>query len=305
MGVSANCCLPDAELHAVAAAVLLGDPTGSRTAQVLRETFDQLYNGQHTGRWRLEQLYKTEKTHFGTLVEINMQRAFQFTDGQTLDFQIAGVEVDCKFSHTGGWMLPQECFEHLVLVLQADDATARWSMGLVRVTAAHRRAGANRDQKTSLNRQGRAHIHWLFRDAQFPANALLQLPSATVDAIMALPSGQARVNALLRAAVNLPLTGAVIATVAQQKDYMKRLRDNGGARESLRPEGYLILGGDREEQRQLAAALQLPPPPHGGVISTRVVPAPDGVPIGAQRWRLAAPGEPAPVPAPELPQRRR
>jgi hypothetical protein len=50
------------ELAAVAAEVRKLDPCGTRTARVLRETFDQLYDGQRTGRYRWDQLYKTEKT---------------------------------------------------------------------------------------------------------------------------------------------------------------------------------------------------------------------------------------------------
>ncbi len=37
-----------------------------------------------------DQLFKTEKTHCGTLVEINLHREFKFQDGTKLDYQIAG-----------------------------------------------------------------------------------------------------------------------------------------------------------------------------------------------------------------------
>jgi hypothetical protein len=58
-----------------------------------------LLDGQHTGRYRWDQLYKTEKTHFGTLVEINLQREFGFSDGQAMDFAIQGIDVDCQFEN--------------------------------------------------------------------------------------------------------------------------------------------------------------------------------------------------------------
>jgi hypothetical protein len=64
----------DPELEAVAAAFKNLDPDGSRTGQVLRDTFDQLYYGQLTGRFCWEQLHKTKKTHCGTLIEINLHR---------------------------------------------------------------------------------------------------------------------------------------------------------------------------------------------------------------------------------------
>src|SRR6266704_2051576 len=95
----------DLELRSVVAEILKLDPKGLRTAQVLRNTLDQLYDGQRTGRYFWEQLYKTEKTHCGTLVEINLQREFNFADGDKLDYRIGGADVDCKYSQTqGGWM---------------------------------------------------------------------------------------------------------------------------------------------------------------------------------------------------------
>ena len=86
----------DPELDRVINELLRLDPDGSRIARVLRETLDQLYDGQRTGRYRLDQLHKTEKTHCGTLVEINLHREFDFGDGTVLDYRIADGEVDCK-----------------------------------------------------------------------------------------------------------------------------------------------------------------------------------------------------------------
>jgi Restriction endonuclease NaeI len=56
----------------VAAYLLAEDPRGRRFAAALRRTIDMLLDGQHTGRYRWEELHKTEKTHAGTLVEINL-----------------------------------------------------------------------------------------------------------------------------------------------------------------------------------------------------------------------------------------
>ena len=92
----------DAGRDQVVAAILAADPRGDRLGRVFRDTLDQLYDGQHTGRFRWDQLYKTEKTHFGTLIEINLRREFDdvISDGETLDFQIHGHEIDCKYSQT-------------------------------------------------------------------------------------------------------------------------------------------------------------------------------------------------------------
>lgn len=274
-------------------------------AKVFRATFDQLYDGQHTGRYRLDQLAKTEKTNFGTLIEINLQREFRFADGTAMDFRIAGHEVDCKYSHTGAWMLPIESFDQIILVTQASDQKSVWSAGVVRVTEANRRTSENRDKKTGLNAHGRSQITWLFKDAPMQPNALLQLTPDVVTEIMAGRSGQARLNELFRRATNRRLTRNIIATVAQQDDYMKRVRDNGGSRSALRPEGFLILGGDYSVQRNLAIALGSAVPEPGEFVSVQVIPATegDGADIAGTWWRLAVDGETVTSPAPVVPKK--
>lgn len=64
----------DPELERVYEHVKALDPAGRRFGRVLRDTIDQLLNGEVTGRYDWKTLFKTEKTHAGTLVEINLQR---------------------------------------------------------------------------------------------------------------------------------------------------------------------------------------------------------------------------------------
>ena len=119
----------DEALTQVATALKRLDPNGALTAQVLRDTFDQIYDGQRTGRYSIERLAKTERTHIGTLVEINLQRRFKYADGNELDFSIAGHDVDAKYSmHFGGWMVPVEAQGKLCMLLHADDYLAQWSL---------------------------------------------------------------------------------------------------------------------------------------------------------------------------------
>jgi Restriction endonuclease NaeI len=295
----------DRELVTVAAALRGLDPDGSRTARVLRDTFDQLYDGRRTGRYRWDQLYKTEKTHCGTLVEINLQREFNFSDGQALDYGIGGADVDCKYSQRiGGWMIPPEARDHLCLLVSAEDTpTPIWSMGLVRASANHLNLGANRDAKATLNEAGRNAITWIQQNAPLPANVLLKLDAATVDRIFAQPSGQKRINELFRSALGIVIGRAAVATVAQQDDYMKRVRANGGARTILQPEGILVLG-QYQSHVAIARALGVPVPSSGDSVSIRVTSARNRgagvVEIGAELWKLAAPGDPI-VTAPDLP----
>ncbi|GGE96081.1 NaeI family type II restriction endonuclease [Mycetocola zhadangensis] len=294
----------DHALTAVVAEMKRLDPDGTRAAKVFRRTFDQLYDGQRTGRFKVDQLFKTEKTHFGTLIEINLQREFEFVDGDVLDFRIAGHEVDCKYSHTGAWMLPPESFEQLILVAQADDLQSQWSLGVVRATLANRRLSENRDKKTGLNSVGRSNVTWLHRNAPMQPNVLAQLSPADVKRIFASSSGQQRINELFRVAINRRLSRSIIATVAQQDDFMKRVRANGGAREKLQPEGYLVLGGDYAAQVAVARALNITIPEPGELVSVRVVPATrddrNSVMLDGAWWRAALPSELIEVPAPTL-----
>lgn len=289
----------DADLLRVEAELRRLDPTGARWAQVIRHTYDVIYNGQETGRFRWADLMKTERTHFGTLFEIFAQREFEFPGGDKTDYQIAGVQVDAKWSQTsGGWMLPPEVFDEIALVATADDSKSVWSVGLIRVSEDVRRATVNRDQKSQLHAKGRENITWLWKDAQLPLNILLDLPSSQVDAITSLKFGTSRVDALFRLAEGRPVSRTSIATIARQLDHQKRVRYNGGSRSSLAPEGYVILSGLYHSA--LIAKLGLPTARNDEYISVRLVPteSPDGVMIQGRSWRRALPDEITSTPAP-------
>lgn len=288
---------PDSGLERVYDALLEMDPDGSRTGRVLRETLDQLYDGQNTGRYRWEQLHKTEKTHCGTLVEINLHREFKFSDGLDLDYTIAGHDVDCKYSQRdGGWMIPSEAHGELCLVVTADDTKSTWSAGLIRATVARLNLGRNRDAKATITKTARADIHWLTRDGALPPNVLLQLPQADQNAIFALRPGQKRLDELFRRTLGRRVGRGVVATVAQQSDYMKRIRFNGGSRGHLAPEGIIILGDTRNHQ-WIAAALDAEVPQKGESVAVRVVPAEKewdgpGVESEGRLWRRARADDP-------------
>jgi hypothetical protein len=303
----------DAEMNAVEAELHRLDPTGDQVAMVLRDTLDQLYDGQHTGRWKYDQLHKTEKTHMGTLVEINLHRQFAFADGDATDYRIAGIEVDCKYSMTyGGWELPPEAIDHLCLLITANDEASSWSAGLVRVREEHLRDRRNRDSKRQLTAAARSHIRQLWpRHGHLAENIFLHMDPRDRERIFGAKArrgtqhGQAKTNELFRTVQRRIIRRAEIATVAQQDDFMKRARGNGGARTALQAEGILVLG-HQDNDPLVAAALGLPVPHKGEFVSAQVVPAPvdrDGplAIIDGQEWSLARPGDPQ-TPAPVIPR---
>jgi hypothetical protein len=298
----------DPELAAVAAELSALDAGGALMADAIRGALDMLLDGQHTGRYRWDQLHKTEKTHAGTLVEIALARTLHLADGLALDYTIAGADVDCKFSHRmGGWMIPPEADGQLLLLVQASDEDGAWSAGLVRATEEKLSVAGNRDGKRTLNERGRAAVCWLHARAPLQENALIRLPAAEVAAIFAGGSGQQRVNELFRRAQRMRVSRTVVATVARQDDYMKRVRDGGGARDQLRAEGIVIFG-DYAGDQVLATALGLPRPRPGEFVSARLArhsrghnAYPRTIRLDGADWVLASPGDPG-EPAPALPR---
>lgn len=303
----------DHELSRVEQVVLELDPDGSRTAEVLRDTLDQLLDGRRTGRWDYNHLHKTEKTHMGTLVEINLHREFDFADGIVTDYQIAGIDVDCKFSQRiGGWEIGPEIVGHLCLVVWASDVESRWRAGLVRARNDLLRDSQNRDAKRRLTPAGVESVRWLWKDhGVLAVNLLLHLDADTRDAIMTAtgaynrPGGQARLFELCRRVQGVILRRAVVETVGWGlDDPLKRMRSNGGARDALRPEGILVLG-HQDNDPYVAKALGLPPPHKGEFVAARVVPRSGDdrkfATIEGADWVVARPEDPV-VAAPVVPR---
>ena len=151
-------------------------------------------------------------------------------------------------------------------------------------------------------------MRWLHARAPLQENVLIRLPEADVAAIFAAGSGQQRVNELFRRAQRMRVSRTVVATVAMQDDYMKRVRGGGGARDQLRDEGIVIFG-DYAGDQVLAAALGLPRPGPGEFVSARLVPRPAepgdrvyarSIRLAGADWLLAAAADPAAA-APALP----
>jgi hypothetical protein len=283
------------------------DPHGVRAGYAIREALDQIYDGQRTGRWDYTQLMKTEKTHVGTLVEIWLQREFEFKDGDELDYAIAGTDVDCKWSlNLYDWEIPQEMYsrgDKIALVVWANEYTARWAMGLIRISdGVLRPLGRQRDKKRRLNDIGRDRILWVVRGADLVRNTLVHISDPEkLELIAYATRGQTAVNNLFRELTGVLVNRATVLTAAQQIDSAKRVRD---ARKRLRPEGIVIFGHYKPHP-EMAERLGLPKPTLGRFVSVRVAPWSAGdeepwIEVGGRRWRRAGAADP-PTTAPLLP----
>ncbi|MBP2323045.1 hypothetical protein JOF56_003430 [Kibdelosporangium banguiense] len=265
----------------------------ARFGSVFRQSFDEVLDGQRTGRFDIDDLAKTEKTYLGTKVEIVTRAAFELSKGIKMDYEVAGHDIDAKFSLTGAWAIPTEAMGHLCLLMSANDRKSTFDVGVIRIRPEILNQGRNKDHKTTITKQAKASIAWLARNAPLPHNLLLSLPCTTVDRIMSAGSGQRKINELLRSVQGQLIDRNAAVTVAQQQDGLKRCRD---ARRHLRPEGIAVLGHQNDSPK-IARALRLPVPPKGTFLSVRLVEVPVGTTdrpvadIAERGYAIARPGE--------------
>jgi len=219
--------------------------------RALRQSFDEVIDGPRTGRYRIEELEKTEKTYIGTKVEIILRNELALSRGSVLDNLIAGHEVDTKFSLTGNWMIPREAVGQICLLVEGSDNAGIFSAGLLRMVPLVLTNGANQDGKKSVSAVGKASIHWLIRDEVLPPNFLLRLPDDVRSRIMSRSSGVQRVKELFVSVTDVIIPRTAIEQVARQKDPLKRAR---AMKAELVADGFKILcatyATDREEFRR-------------------------------------------------------
>lgn len=192
--------------------------------KALRQSFDEVIDGPRTGRYRIEQLEKTEKTYIGTKVEIVLRDELELERGAVLDNLICGHEVDTKFSLSGGWMIPREAVGHICLLVAGNDNSGCFSVGLLRMVPEILTNGSNQDGKKSVSALGKSQIVWLTNGAPMPSNFLLTLSDEVRCSIMSQGSGMKRVAELFRKVTGQLIPRTAIEQVAQQKDPMRRAR---------------------------------------------------------------------------------
>lgn len=212
----------------------------------LRQSFDEVIDGPRTGRYRIEQLEKTEKTYIGTKVEIVLRNQLELPRGKLLDNLICEHEVDTKFSLSGGWMIPREAIGQLCLLVEGSDNSGMFSVGLLRMGPEVLTSGSNQDGKKSVSSSGKQQIAWLARNALMPRNFLLDLPDASRSLIMGKSSGMQRIRELFLRVNGQIIPRTAIEQVAQQRDPMRRARQ---MKQRLADEGVQVLCATYEADR--------------------------------------------------------
>lgn len=208
-----------------------------------RSAIDEVIDTARTGRFFLSDLEKTEKTYLGTKFEILLRDWLQVPRGILLDLQIGGQEVDVKSTTGGGsgWMIPPEAINHLCILLRINEDASTCAFGLVRARADYLTAGQNRDAKKSISAAGRANIWWMVQDFSYTPNFWNLIDQNLREEIMGHRGGTQRLASLFENCLETPVSRVLIASIAAQDDFMKRIRRNGGARDILEPKGIAIL----------------------------------------------------------------
>jgi Restriction endonuclease NaeI len=209
---------------------------------LIREAIDEVIDTPRTGRVHASELEKTEKTYIGTKVEILVRNFFHLPKG-ILDLTIDGLDVDVKNTLGDTWMIPPEAVGKPCILVASDEEKRTCFFGIFVASLDNLTSGLNQDKKRSISAVGFANIHWLLIDEPYPESFWSKLGVKKTRAIMRGGSGNERIAELFRSAQGIPVHRDIVQAVAQQKDYMKRLRKNGGARDMLAAESIAILSG--------------------------------------------------------------
>ncbi len=235
-------------------AATLADTIGA----LLRTCVDDVIMTPKTGRRSYDELEKTEKTYIGTRVEIELRALLSLPKGR-LDTVILGRDVDIKHTMGGNWMIPTEAVGHPCILVAADEARALCHLGLIVARREYLTEGQNKDSKRTISADGFANILWLLAQQPYPRNFWQTVPTDAVTRIFSAGSGNWRMTALFREVQGRPIARRIVEAVAQQRDFMRRIRADGGSgtRDRLARERILLLSGQYDSA--LIARLGLRP----------------------------------------------
>lgn len=219
--------------------------------KIIRDSIDYVIDSPTLFRYGIDELEPDEKTAIGKRIERMLRFVFMIPKGKKLDVWLGGEDVDIKTTMGKNWMFSRSSHDRLNLLIAYNEKSAVYRIGLVYVLP-EQLGAANRDQKQSLTAAHRESISWLALEYPYPPNFLKFLPEETFKKITMYSHGMRRVLALLRLVQNVAIPRHAICSVANQKDPMRRIRSNGGARDLLWKEGILVLSGNYDVDKDIA-----------------------------------------------------
>jgi hypothetical protein len=230
------------------------DSFRTQAGQIIREAVDYVIDAPTLARYSIEELEPDEKTSIGKRIERLFRVKFNIARGSKLDISLGGEEVDIKTTMTNKWMFSKSSWESVNLLIAYNEEKAIFRVGLVYVI--DEQLGAkNRDGKRTIRAEFHEEIRWIVLDSPYPENFLAKLDRKLLDKIRTRRSGQQRVNFLLENIPGTIIPRHAITSVANQKDPLRRLRKNGGARSPFWKKGLLVLSGKFMADKRVAEAV--------------------------------------------------
>lgn len=252
----------------------------AKSRELIREgisqAVDEIVDPVRSGRWELDQLDQPEKTVIGIRVENILRMALELKRGTRLDLEIAGTEVDVKFSLSEGWMIPPEAVGEICLLTSYRDSDGTVSAGLLRTSDSVLNHGANRDGKRTVRAAAKADIEWLVRD-EVPDQSLVGFMKGLPDSLRGLITdhsvgAQERLNRLFAARKAVPIPEIAVEAIAQHKDWTRRLRPDARNPKGPAQRGYEVLRQSSPTDRQELKRRGLPPLKRGYCVALAVRP---------------------------------
>ncbi|MHC5307766.1 NaeI family type II restriction endonuclease [Bartonella sp. LJL80] len=211
----------------------------------IREVIDSTLDPVRTGRTNFKELVNVEKTFIGLRLEHVFRDMIDVPSGLR-DLVINGQDVDVKNTVRSTWTIPPETYrdEEPCILIRSNEASLKCWLGVIFARNAYLTTGANRDGKKSISATGKENILWILDNVSYPAGHWGNIDTQRFRELRTIAGGKARAVSFFRENVGLKVHRSVIqALLYDQKDYMKRLRLNGGARDILALEDIAILSG--------------------------------------------------------------
>ena len=216
----------------------------STLPHILQDAIDFVIDPIRTARTTIGELDNVEKTFIGLKVE-HFFRDFIDVPKGVRDLRIDGVDVDIKNTVGVTWMIPPETYRSQEPCVLFALATERGccSLGLILARTEYL-SQPNRDSKRGITAYGRQNILWIVKDAPLPASKWAGIDMVRFREMRSIQPGANRAAAFFRENLRKAVHRSIIRSLLfDQEDYMKRLRENGGARDVLRPEGIALISG--------------------------------------------------------------
>lgn len=247
--------------HEITLRVGGGSALQDRFPLLVRDAIDFVLDPVRTARTRVIELDNVEKTFIGLKLEHFVRDMLDAPKGLR-DLKIAGLDVDIKNTIGNNWSIPQETYSNSepCLLMAVNDSRYTCSLGLIIAKLDYLHGGAgNRDTKRGVSQHGFKNILWLVQEQPFPGSRFAGLDMDRFRELRKIRDGNSRAAQFWRENIGRRVHRSVMQSLLfDQYDYMKRLRANGGAPDTLRYEGIAILVGTFLKARNMAARLGHP-----------------------------------------------